>query len=261
MKKDRELAIPGDELVKSMDYLPGKNCFREGESIITKRLGLVSVDGRVISIIPLSGVYLPKYGDMVIGTVAEIQSSGWIVDINSLHQAYLPLSGVKEFIDTKRTDLSKVYAIGDVIYSKISLVNGDSVHLSMQDTRSRKFTSGRVIKMSSAKVPRLIGKQGSMIRLIKDSTGCRINVGQNGAVWIEGANDNTVLSAVQLIEKNSHIDGLTDKVSEFLGKTKLEKPVEKIVERPNEVQEKEPTKEIKEAEPVLTKGVEHEKRK
>ena len=53
----------------------------------------------MISVIPLSGVYVPKGGDMVIGKVQDIQSSGWVIDINSISDAYLPLSGVREFID------------------------------------------------------------------------------------------------------------------------------------------------------------------
>ncbi|UCD06906.1 MAG: RNA-binding protein [Candidatus Aenigmatarchaeota archaeon] len=217
MKKDRELVIPGDEIIKSMDYLPGKNCFREGNSIYAKKLGLVSVNRRVISVIPLSGVYIPKAGDMVLGEVIDIQSNGWVIDIKSVNEAFLPLSGVREFIDTSKTDLSKVYGMGDVVYAKISGANSTSVYLTMQDTRSRKMRSGRVVKMSPAKVPRLIGKEGSMINLIKNKTKCRISIGQNGLVWFEGEEENKVIDAIRLIERESVVDGLTDKVSKLLG--------------------------------------------
>src|SRR4030043_136318 len=135
-RKEREFVVPGDEIVNSMDYLPGRNCFREGNSILAKRLGIVNLDGRVISVIPLTGVYFPRVGDMVIGEVVDIQSNGWVVAINSAHDAYLPLSGVREFIDTSKTDLSRVYGMGEVIYARIgSVVSGNSIHLSMQDPR------------------------------------------------------------------------------------------------------------------------------
>ena len=103
LKKERQVVIPGDEIVKSMDFLPGKNCFREGQSLYAKKLGLVSLSNRVISVIPLNSVYMPKVGDMVIGKVEEIQSNGWLINIDSPYSAYLPLSGVKEFIDTPIT--------------------------------------------------------------------------------------------------------------------------------------------------------------
>ncbi|MCK4497468.1 MAG: RNA-binding protein [Candidatus Aenigmarchaeota archaeon] len=216
LKKDRELVIPGDEIIRSMDFLPGKNCFREGNSIYTKKIGLVSVNRRVISVIPLSGVYIPKAGDMVLGEVIDIQNNGWVIDIKSVSEAFLPLSGVREFIDTSKTDLSKVYGMGDVVYAKISGTGATSVYLTMQDSRSRKLRSGRVVKMSPAKVPRLIGKEGSMINLIKNKTNCMISIGQNGLVWFEGEKESKVIDAIGLIEREAVVDGLTDKVSKLL---------------------------------------------
>jgi exosome complex component RRP4 len=222
LKKDREFVIPGDEIIKSIDYLPGKNCFRDGDSIVAKRVGIVSVIGRVISVIPLSGVYVPRIGDMVIGEVVEIQSNnGWLVNVRAPINAYLPISGVREYIDTTRTELSRVYAIGDVIYAKVSNIAGSTtLHLSMQDPRCRKFRTGRVVRMSPVKVPRLIGKHGSMINLIKDYTGCRINVGQNGFIWLEGEMEELAIKAIKMIERESQSEGLTDRVNDMLKETR-----------------------------------------
>ena len=216
LKQNREFVYPGEEIVNSMDFLPGKNSFREGNSILSKRVGLVNVKGRVISVIPLNGVYVPRSGDMVIGRIKDIHSAGWVVDIKSIGEAFLPLSGVREFIDTTKTDLSKFYNVDDVIYAKINHANAHTIHLSMQDPRARKFRSGRVVTMNPAKVPRLIGKEGSMINLIKDRSGCRINVGQNGLVWFEGDNEDAVVNAIGLIQKEAAMEGLTEKVSSML---------------------------------------------
>ena len=234
-KKEREFVVPGDEIIKSMDYLPGRNCFREGNSIYAKRLGIVNLDGRVISVIPLTGVYVPRPGDMVIGEIEDIQSNGWVVNINAAHSAYLPLSGVREFIDTSKTDLSRVYGMGEVIYAVInSVVSGNSIHLSMQDPRCRKFRSGRIVKMNPSKIPRLIGRQGSMIMMIKDLTGCRINVGQNGVICTEGEKEDLVIKAIEVIEQESQSEGLTDKISLLLGGKKVppkpQEPAEEAIE-------------------------------
>jgi exosome complex component RRP4 len=224
LKKERELVLPGDEIVKSMDLLPGRNCFREGDSIFAKRLGIVSVSGRVISVISLNSAYMPKQGDMVIGEIEDIQPTGWVVNINSAYDAYMPLKGVREFIDTTRSDLSSYYAVGDIIYSKISEVSQGSVRVSMQDPRSRKLRGGRIAKINPAKVPRLIGKQGSMIMMIKNKTNCRISVGQNGFVWIEGEKASDVVKLIKIIEEQSASEGLTDKIADMLGV----KPEEKL---------------------------------
>lgn len=220
LKKDREFVIPGDEIIKSMDFLPGRNAFREGDSIYSRRLGLVSVNNRVVSVIPLNGIYIPKRGDMVIGKIDEIQATGWVVDIFAPYMAYLPLSGVKEFIDTSKTSLSRYYDVGDYIYAQISSSNGDSIHISTQNMRCRKFRDGRIMRINPTKVPRVIGKDGSMITMIKNKTGCRISIGQNGLVWVQGEKDNLILKILKLIEQESHRDGLTDKISQLLGETK-----------------------------------------
>lgn len=216
LKKEREFVVPGDEIVKSMDFLPGKHCFRDGDAIIAKRLGMVSVSGRIVSVIPLSGRYIPKVGDMVIGKVVEIQPNGWILDINAPYDAYLPLSGVREYIDTTKTSLASIYGMGDYLYGSIHVASGTSIHLSMQDSRAWKFTTGQIVPMSPAKVPRLIGKQGSMIILIKDKTNSRISVGQNGLVWIDGDRQEKVKAIIRFIEEEAHSEGLTDRVARLL---------------------------------------------
>jgi exosome complex component RRP4 len=219
MKNSRDFVTPGDKMVESMEFLPGKNCFRDGNSIYAKRLGLVSVQGRVLTVIPLNGVYMPTREDMVIGEVTDVQSNGWVVDIQCPYQAYLPLSGVRGYIDANKTDISKIYGVGDIIYGKIKMVNSVmSVHISMFDRICRKFSGGRVINVNPAKVPRIIGKSGSMIDMIKSKTGCHVVVGQNGIIWLEGDKETFVIDVIRYIEENSHIEGLTSHIEKILAR-------------------------------------------
>ena len=216
-KNEKDVVLPGDVIVDSMDYLPGKNCYREGSMIVSKRIGLVYFKNRVIEVVPLAGMYMPEPGDMVIGVVKDVQRNGWVIDINSPYEAFLPLSGVREFIDPVKTDMTKIYAIGDVIYGKITTITPlKAIYMSMQDPKARKFTEGRIVKISPVKVPRLIGKRGSMINLVKDKTGCRISVGQNGVIWLQGDNESLAVKAIKVVERRSHTDGLTDYVEKLL---------------------------------------------
>ena len=217
LKKEKEIVVPGEELAKSMELLPGRNTFREGDFIIAKKLGLVSTSHRVISVVPLNSAYIPHQGDMVIGEVTDIQHNGWVVNVNAPHDAFLPLAGVREYVDPTKTSLSKYYDIGDLLYAKVNGVQGNSIYLSMQDIKSKKFRGGRIASINPAKVPRLIGKQGSMIRMIKDATGCRINAGQNGKVWIEGEKAGECIKAMKLIEEEAARGGLTEMVAKLLG--------------------------------------------
>ncbi len=217
--KEKSIVIPGDVLAEGLDYLPGDNTYRQEENIYSKALGLVSISGRVLKIIPLSGPYVPKPGDKIIGKVIDILLSGWRVDTATAYSAVLNVKDASSRYIRKEEDLSRILAIGDYVVAKITNVTSQNlIDISMREPGMRKIDGGRIITISSMKVPRVIGKQGSMITLIKNKTGCEITVGQNGLVWIKGTSDGELLAekAVALIGKKSHQDGLTEKMERFL---------------------------------------------
>ncbi len=216
--QERQLVIPGEVLAKGLDFLPSSGCYRIDNELRSKVLGLVRLKDRFVGIVPLSGVYIPKTGDGIIANVEDMQSTIWITSINSPYDAILPLSeAVGEYVDLNKTDLSVYFDIGDLIYAKILNVSkSKQVQLTMNDHRARKLVGGRVLNITPSKVPRLIGKQGSMIEMIKNETNCQIIVGQNGIVWIKGEKEGLAAKAILTIESDSHINGLTDKITAML---------------------------------------------
>ena len=59
-----------------------------------------------------------------------------------------------------------------------------------------------------------------MIEIIQKYTRCRIKVGKNGRIWIDGDADGIekVLAAISMIEREAITFGLTDRIEEFLKK-------------------------------------------
>jgi exosome complex component RRP4 len=218
--KERQLVIPGDTLATGLDFLPSSGSFRSNNEIKSKILGLAKVKDRFVGAIPLSGVYTPKIGDGIIGFVFDMQTTIWIVDINSPYDAILPLGeAVGEYVDLNKTDISVYFDIGDIVYAKVLNVSKSKrIQLTMNDHRARKLIGGRIITITPSKVPRVIGKSGSMIELIKDKTKCQIIVGQNGVIWIKGEKESLAAKTIRKIERESHISGLTDEVTKFLEK-------------------------------------------
>jgi len=88
--------------------------------------------------------------------------------------------------------------------------------LTMKEPMARKLKGGVTIRITPSKVPRLIGKEGSMINTIKEKTGTVIRVGQNGVVWISGEKVDKAIKAIKMIEEKSHIIGLTEEISKLL---------------------------------------------
>lgn len=227
--KERDVVVPGEILAKGMDFVPAQGTFRDKEEIISNQLGLVGIDGRLIKVIALNGKYTPKREDTVIGTVVDMTFNSWFVDIGCTNDAVLSLRDTKEFIE-KGSDLSQYYSFGDVIVANVANVTRGNIDLSMKDPGLRKLIGGMLIKINPSKVPRVIGKKGSMISMVKDKTQCKITVGQNGVVWIQGEPENELaaVQAIQRIERESYKEGLTDEMTKFLdSKVKGETDVQK----------------------------------
>ena len=206
-----KIVLPGEEIEAEENIY-----FKEGKKY-SKILGLYEEDKKIVT--PLNGTYLPKVNDKVIGIVKEVEASGWIIDINAPHFAFLPLAeALNEFVDVFRTDLSSFFDIGDIIYAKIiNIISKRIIQLSLKE-QGKKLKGGILIKTVPQKVPRIIGKNGSMLKILQEKTKCEILVGNNGIVWVKGDEIQKVYDAIKLIEKESHLSGLTEKVSKLLEK-------------------------------------------
>ena len=212
---EKDLVVPG-ELLAEDDYYSGRGTFEDDGKICSKLLGLVSLRNKKISVIPLKSKYLPKKGDVVIGKIDDVRFSMWGVDINSPYSGILPAS---EVFGREKKELSRVFDIGDVLFLRIVDVDEvKKVKLGLKGRGMGKFKGGVIVDIAPTKVPRLIGKKGSMINMIKDKTGCKIVVGQNGLVWVKGNEDmeQIVKNIIKLIEKEAHTSGLTDRIKNKL---------------------------------------------
>ncbi len=214
----RELVLPGDLLSDDGKNLrAGQSTFKEGGKIYAAQLGLKSQRSSFLNVIPLKGAYIPRPDDLLIGTVIGISPSTWLIDINSPYPAPLHVNEVPWRVDFGET--SQYLNIGDSLLLKVFSVDEiKRIQVSMKNRQSRKLHGGHLVKITPSKVPRIIGKNGSMISMIKKETRCRMFVGQNGCIWLDG-DPLDVLKAVQavnLIEENAHKMGLTDRVKEFL---------------------------------------------
>lgn len=217
--ENKDIVVPGEVLAEGMGYLPGKGTYRDDQSIRASKLGLANVDGKVIKLVSLSGRYMPKVGDTIIGKVIDVSMSGWRIDTNTPYSAMLSMKdGSSEFIQ-RGANLKKYYDIQDWIVAKITNVTSQKlVDISMKGPGLRKLIGGRIIKVNANKVPRIIGKQGSMVSMLKKATNCKVIVGQNGLIWISGEpeTEKLMIETIRKIEAESHTSGLTDTIKAFL---------------------------------------------
>jgi len=221
---DRKVVIPGEVIFTGEDYLPGEGTEKRGEEIVAIRYGLAEESKKLVKVIPLSGVYHPRRGNVVIGKVENVTFNGWVIDINTADGAFLSLMEVPRYVN--KDDLEEVFMIGDMVVAKINSINKRGIDLTVKLKGLGRLDKGIIININPNRVPRVIGKEGSMISLIKDKTKCRITVGQNGLIWINGDKvDNELFAkkAILHVAEKSFMSGLTDEMKEWFEKENKEK--------------------------------------
>ncbi len=221
---ERKIVIPGETIVKGDDFLPGEGTEKREKEIIALRYGLAEETNKLIKVIPLSGVYLPRRGNVVIGKVENITFNGWIIDIGTAETSFISLTEVPRYVS--KDALEEVMDIGDIVVAKIWTVNKRGIDLTIKGRGLGKIDEGIILKINPNKVPRIIGKEGSMIKMIKDETGCNVTVGQNGLIWIKGDKVDDELfakKAIMFVAEKSFISGLTDETKKWFDMEKKTK--------------------------------------
>ena len=212
--------LPGDFITTSPLRLQD-NVVLDGKRIISTTIGLSDVSTDNVRVISLTGIYIPKIDDLVIGRIEYIFGNSWFADINSCYQGMLlgqDVFGRGSY--PTNSEMKNRLDKGDIILAKIANFDRQREPLiSIADNNLGKIDSGELIKISPSKIPRLIGKQGSMIQTIEGSTNATITVGQNGVIVVSCDETNGLLkalTAIRMIDEQAHIINLTDKVKKML---------------------------------------------
>jgi exosome complex component RRP4 len=218
----RQLVVPGTLLAEGK-YNIGFNAYREGEMVYSSVVGLAELRNDTVSVIPLRGCYIPYVEDVVIGEVKEVNPTMWVLDILSPYEGIL---FAKEFLskplNTLKEDARSYLDIGEMVIAKVlSFDRTRNPSLTTRGDGLGKIQRGTVITIDFTRVPRIIGKKGSMINILKKESNCQIFVGQNGRIWISGKTrdeEAVVAEAIRKIEAEAHTSGLTDRIQEYFAK-------------------------------------------
>ncbi|MCE8423152.1 MAG: S1 RNA-binding domain-containing protein [Candidatus Methanoperedens sp.] len=241
---DKKLVLPGEFISDDVERA-GEGTFVDDGKVFSSVFGVASLKNQ-IKVVPLSGKYIPKSGDLILGIIKEITFSNWIVDIRSPYDGLLHISEYPRRIEN--TEMSRYLNVGDAIMTLVVDVDVNmKVELTLNDQRLRPVKEGRIVDVTPSKVPRFIGRSGSMIAMLKNETHCNIFIGQNGRIWITGKDRDMDLAvkAIKKIEKETHVSGLTDRITKFLKEIKGENVIEKEPDKEEKLRTEEKTEEEK----------------
>ncbi len=213
----REVVVPGQLLAEGR-YHASEGTYYEDGKIFSSIVGLAELRGNRVKVVALEGVYIPREGDLVIGTITLVAGNNWKVEIGGPYLASLHANNAlrRPYSD----DISEYMDMGDVIAAEvITFDRGSGPFLGMKGRGLRKLTDGMILHISPAKIPRIIGRRGSMINMIKDLLRIQTMVGQNGRIWIRAPNTDILrlaIKAFRMIEAEAHTSKLTDRVKAML---------------------------------------------
>ena len=220
LESKKRHVLPGDFITTAPLRLQG-NVVLEGKRVIATTIGLSDVSTDNVRVISLTGIYMPKIDDLIIGTITSIMGNSWFANINSCYQGMLlgqDVFGRGSYPTTN--EMKERLDKGDIIFAKIA--NSDRQReplISIADRNLGKIDSGELIRISPSKIPRLIGKHGSMIQTIEASTNATITVGQNGLIVVSCDETNGLLkalTAIRMVDEQAHLVDLTNKVKKML---------------------------------------------
>ncbi len=213
---DRVLVLPGEE-IPSQGLKPGPGTYRVGGKVYASVLGLLSPRPPTVRVIPLSGRYIPKAGDVVLGTVTDVQGTFWLLDIGAPRWAPLHMTGTPWDVEVGETE--KYLRVGDAVVVQVESLDATGrIGVTMQGEGLGKLEGGTIVRVAPARVGRVVGRNGSMIQTIVRHTGAKVTVGQNGRIWIDGNPEaiERVAAALRMIDEEGIRSGLTERVESYL---------------------------------------------
>jgi exosome complex component RRP4 len=216
---DRVLVLPGEEL-PSQGLKPGTGTYRVGGKVYASVLGLLSPRPPFVQVIPLSGRYIPKANDTVIGTVTDCQGTFWLLDIGAPRWAPLHMTGTPWKVEIGETD--QFLRVGESVVVRVESLDATGrIGVTMLGDGLGKLDGGTIVEVSPARIPRVVGRSGSMIQTITRHTGAQVAIGQNGRIWVGGEPEaiHRTREALRMIDEEGQRAGLSERVESYLSST------------------------------------------
>uniref|UniRef100_A0A1I7RR74 Ribosomal RNA-processing protein 4 n=1 Tax=Bursaphelenchus xylophilus TaxID=6326 RepID=A0A1I7RR74_BURXY len=181
------LAFPGAVLHTNADLIRGHGTYTDDNGgIVSSVAGVTHRVNKLLRVRTLKSRYNGEVGDVVVGRIVEVQSSRWIVDINSTQYAVLLLSSVNLPGGELRRKSSE-----DQLLMTDYLTVGDLVSAEVQRTYSQGFVGLHTRSMKYGKLGQgvLVHVPYYLIKRRKSHffnlpMGASLVLGCNGTVWI-----------------------------------------------------------------------------
>ena len=206
-QNDAELRLvtPGMAIGPCAGKRIGSGAIALNDEIIATKLGWAREFNGTVSVDPINSSYIPRSGDLIVATVAEVRNNLWFMNINGAFQGLLPMSLApwKVEFGAARQHMD----IGDIMLARVQEVDeAHNIVLTMKGVGLRRLKEGIMSEISMNHISRLRGEGDSTLRELKEVSDCRIIVGENGRVWVDGDSDGIAFmrTVLDLVRNDGH---------------------------------------------------------
>ena len=218
---EQRLVTPGMAVGPSTGKRAGSGIIAAEDTFVATQLGWLRERNNTVSVDPINAAYMPRSGDLVVGIVAEVRNNLWFMNINGSFQGLLPMSLApwKVEFGAARQHMD----VGDVVLARVQEVDEcHNVVLTMKGVGLRRLNQGAVESIPVQHIGRVRGENNSLLQRMRDAFDCRIMVGENGRVWIDGSSEGTsgARSALHSLVREGHTTAFETILSEMENKTK-----------------------------------------
>lgn len=211
------LVTPGEAIGASSGVRAGTGTLKQGNDIISTKLGWAKENNGVVFVDPIYSAYLPRSGDLVVGIIESVRNNLWFADVNGPFNGLLPMSLApwKVEFGAAREHMD----IGDVMLARVQEVDeAHNIVITMKGVGLRKLKEGSILDLpvNLAKVIR--SDNDSILTSLKELSDCRIIVADNGRMWVDGEpkNISLVREAIDLLVSSGHMSDITNIFSQFV---------------------------------------------
>ncbi|MDP6869680.1 MAG: hypothetical protein QGI21_02780 [Candidatus Poseidoniaceae archaeon] len=211
------LVTPGEAIETSSGVRAGTGTISYGDAIIATKVGWVNNNNGVISVDPINSAYMPRSGDLVIGVIESVRNNLWFADVNGPFNGLLPMSLApwKVEFGAAREQMD----IGDVMLARVQEVDeAHNIVLTMKGVGLRRLKEGFMLEVSMTHISRIRGDNDSTLNMLKDATDCRIIVGDNGRLWIDGDSEglSVMKKIIDFVRNEGHKENFKATLVEFI---------------------------------------------
>lgn len=194
----KKLVVPGE--VISETPLRLYDTIIDNNKTCTTVMGIY--DDETKALIPLEGLWYPRDGESIIGIVEEARLNSYSINLNAPYKGVIIAKFLKEELTA-----------GDIIEASVKELDKTGTVVL---TRPRTLFGGKLIGIKPSKIPRVLGKNNTMIKQLSTGTQSTIVVGMNGLLWIKGGDTDLATELISKIQAEAHTSGLTGRINEIL---------------------------------------------